>query len=193
MRRTRLILVAGLVIGSLAVCVVSLVLKRRSVCPIEVRFLGDMESTNSRTGLTFTGPTFWISNRTTKTLHVSPWTVQIQDGVNWTKQNYRDLTGGILLVPCAVQIHTLDFSSQLYPLPTNTWRLEINVAEKLSKAEGMAQTVRRYPGWVLQKYRTGNTNRNLLLLNPLGGTWYGHPVKVVSENVFEHRSPGSSP
>ena len=193
MRRARPILVAGLVIGSFAVCVVSLVPKRRSACPIEVTFLGDMESTNSRTGLTFTGPTFWISNRTTKTLYVSPWTVEIQDGVNWTKQNYRNLTGGILLVPRAVQIYTLDFSSQLYPLPTNTWRLEINVAEKLSRVEGVAQLVRRYPGWVLQKYRTGNTN--LLLVSPLGGTWtsYGHPVKVMSENVFEHRSPGSSP
>jgi hypothetical protein len=191
MRRNRLIVVAGAITGSLVVAVVSLVPQRGSLGPIEVRSVGNMESTNSRTGITFTGPTFWISNRTAKVLHVSPWAVEIRDGANWTKHDYRDLTGGLLLGPRAVATKTLDFSSQNYSVPTNTWRLEINVAEKLPRARAFLAAFEHYPGWLLQRYRTGDTN--LSRANPLkhfGATWYGHPRKVVSENVGEHRSPG---
>jgi hypothetical protein len=191
MRRNRPIVIAAAVTGSFVVGVVWLLAQRGSPSPIEVRAVGNMESTNFRTGMTFTGPTFWISNRTAKILHVSAWAIEIKDGASWTKRNYRDWTGGMVLGPRAVATQTIDFSSQLYPLPTNTWRLEVNVAEKLSRAEAFLVPIEHYPGWLLQRYRTGDTN--LSRANPLkhfGATWYGHPRKVVSENVGEHGSPG---
>ncbi|HTL59032.1 MAG TPA: hypothetical protein VL361_25390 [Candidatus Limnocylindrales bacterium] len=134
MRRNRLIVVAVALTGSLVVGVVLLALRGRP-CPIEIRFLGNMMSTNYRTGITFTGPTFWISNRTARVLAVTPWAVELKDAARWTKRDYRDLTGPICLGPSAAGTQTIDFSSQLFPLPTNMWRLEINVAEKLSRPD----------------------------------------------------------
>src|SRR5215831_7908618 len=45
------------------------------------------------------------------------------------------LGGDIVLEPRAVATQTLDFSSQVFSAPTNTWRVEINVAERLSRAQ----------------------------------------------------------
>jgi hypothetical protein len=188
MRRKRLIVVAGTITGLLVV-VVWLLLQHSGLCPVEVRFVGNMECTNSRTGMTFTGPTFSISNRTDKVLHVSPWAVEVKDGANWMKLDYRDSNGGVLLGPGVVATQTLDFSSQLYSPPTSTWRLEINVAERLSSAGAFVAAVKHYPGWWLQRRRAGKST--LSIANPLanlGATWYGHPRKVLSEEVGERRS-----
>ena len=144
-----------------------------------------MMSTNSRTGITFTGPTFWISNRTARVLAVTPWAVELKEAANWTKCDYRDLTGPICLGPSAAGTQTIDFSSQLFPPPTNTWRLEINVAEKLSRPEALLAVLQHYPNWLPWR-RSVNTNLyRMTFRNHLQATWYGHARKVLSENVGE--------
>ena len=58
------------------------------VAPIQVRFLGIVTSTSGLSARS--GPTFWISNTTSKVLCVSPWAVELKEGENWAKRDYRD-------------------------------------------------------------------------------------------------------
>lgn len=183
MRRHRLVVVAAAVAALLLFGLASLSRQHRGSPPIEVRVLGNVESTAS--GTVATNPAFWISNRTTKLLAVTPWAVQVKDVVDWTNLGYRGFT--TFLPPGAVATQTLDFSTQLYPEPTNMWRLQINVAEKLSRAGSLVAALKHYRGWYLQGRRVAGTN---FPYPPPGwrATWYGHPSKVLSETVGERPS-----
>jgi hypothetical protein len=193
MRRKRPLLIAGaiLALSGVTLFVVFNLHLNLPVAPVDVRFLGIATSTNNLAARS--GPTFWISNNTSKVLSIDPWAVELKEGTNWTKRDYRDFWGPVLLVPHGTISETIDFSSQLYPQPTNTWRLQLNVAERLFGLDAVVAPVAHYPGWLLQRYRTGDTN--LSRANPLRfarGTWYGHARKVLSEEVRERYTLTSS-
>jgi len=145
---------------------------------VGVTFVGSDEFNNS--GAARSGPIFWVTNHTSKGLCVRPWTVEIREGTNWTKWDYHGPP--VFIGPHAAAYETIDFSSQQFQWPTNTWRLTVSVAEKLAGVPAFLAKIRHYPGWLRQR------SNFFSMPNPFtkGAVWYGNPRKVLSEDVPQH-------
>jgi hypothetical protein len=148
-------------------------LNLRSV-PVSITLVQSASNSGSHSQLTF-----WVTNHTAKVLCLTPWQVEIRQGTNWTKFQHRAPTA--FISPHAVADVTIDFTTQQYQQPTNTWRLTVNVAEQLSGAPAFLQKLKYYPRWLRLRSNTNFT----MLPNPFtkGSIWYGNPRKVRSEDI----------
>jgi hypothetical protein len=148
--------------------------------PISVSLL--QSATFGTNGIMLSGPRFRLTNHTSKALSVTPWTVQVCEGTNWTKRDYH--SPGIMLAPHAEAYLTIDFASQNYGPPTNTWRVELNVSEKLNRPASLFMAIKHYPDWLRHRRMKGQTNLSSQgLFKMLAATWYGYPRKVLSEEI----------
>jgi len=145
--------------------------------PVGMTFVGNPKPNDS--GDSHAQPTFRVTNHTAKVLCVTPWQVEIRQGTNWTKFQHR--APPAFITPHAAADVTIDFTTQQYQQPTNTWRLTVNVAERLSGAQAILQNLKYYPRWLRLRSNTNFT----MLPNPFtkGLIWYGNPRKVRSEDI----------
>jgi hypothetical protein len=75
----------------------------------------------------------------------------------------------------------IDFTTQQYQQPTDTWRLTVNVSEKLNGAPAFLQKLKHYLRW-----RGLQSNpRFSRMPNPFtkGAVEYGYPLMVQSEDI----------
>ena len=173
-----------LLLGSatfLAVAVTIAILAERTLnlppVPVSITLVPSAASTNSARSPF--EPLFWVTNHTSKLLCVTPWAIEVKQGTNWTKYDYH--APPVYISPHAAADVTVDFTRQPYQQPTNTWRLTINVAEKLDGAHAFLQKLNHYPRWLRLR---SNTNFNIVP-SPFtkGAIWYGNPRKVRSEDI----------
>jgi len=142
--------------------------------PVSITFAQSANNSGS-----LSQPTFRVTNHTAKVLCVTPWEVEIKQGTNWTK--FQHNAQHAFISPHAAADVTIDFTTQQYQPPTDTWRLTVNVAEKLDGAPAFLQKLKHYPGWLRLQ---GNPSFNMVP-NPFtkGAIWYGNPRKVRSEDI----------
>jgi len=119
--------------------------------PVGIVFKGSRDRYSN--GTHHSAPTFLITNRTSKALYVTPWTVQIRAEGNWTKYDHNG--PAVLILPHAAADVIIDFTAQQYPPPVGTWRVEFNVAEKMAGLPALLLRAQRYPRWLV---RRSNTN-----------------------------------
>ena len=143
--------------------------------PAGITFVGKP----SDSGDSHSQPTFWVTNHTSKVLCVIPWEVAMRQGTNWTK--FQHHAPAVFISPHAAAEVTIDFTTQQYQQPTNTWRLTVNVAERLSGAPAFLQKLKHYPGWL----RLQSNPKFKMVSNPFakGSVWYGNPRKVQSDDI----------
>ena len=170
----------------LAVATVALaILRERSLnlppAPVGIAFVGNREFNNN--GALHFGPTFLVTNHTSKVLYVTPWAIEVKQGTNWTKWDHH--APGTLIASHAAAYETIDFASQQYQQPTNTWRLTFNVAEKLAGIPEFLTKIKHYPRWLLHR----NNGKFVLMPNPFkkGAVWYGNPRKVLSQEISKQQ------
>lgn len=177
-----------LTIAVLAIATVTLTILRQRFLnlppgPVGIAFVGNGKFQNNE-GLR-SGPTFLITNHTSKVLCVTPWAIEIRQGTNWAKWDHRAPT--VFIAPHATAYETIDFSSQQYQQPTDNWRLTFNVAEKLAGVPAFFVKIKHYPRWLLHR----NNPNYIFGPNPFtkGATWYGNPRRVLSEDILQHQEP----
>ena len=175
MERKRILILAGGII--IIAGIGGSILARRdiSVRPAAVSaiYVGRGDFTNG--GILQSGPTFWLTNHSSKAMAVSIESVQVRNGTNWGRQDYPGAT--VMLAPSTGAYATIDFAFQQYAPPTNTWRIELRASEKLARPDAFIAAIRHLPlGW-----STLST-----LSKHCKATWYGHPRVVLSEEVEEH-------
>ena len=149
--------------------------------PVSAVFIEPNEFNNN--GGRDSGPSFRVINHTPRSLYFAPWQVEVRDGTNWTIQDYRNPQAPMPLAPHGNGHVTLDFRSQLFTEPTNTWRLRLCITERLVGGRAIFQAIKHYPAAWRWRHSTGNTN--VPLPNPFskGQTWYGNPRFVHSDEV----------
>jgi hypothetical protein len=184
MRKRRLLILAGGAIVAAGISGLGMwtVFPDPSSTPMSAVYVGRR---NFRNGETLqTSPTFWFTNHTSKALAVSIWSVEVRDGTNWTKQDYRSPHAApVMLAPSAGAYVNVDFSSQQEP--SNSWRLELRSAEKLSRLESAFKAIRYAPrGW---RHIHGTAMPARKLLDQMKGNWYGNAKPVLSEEVEEQQ------
>src|SRR5216684_673520 len=153
MPKKRILLFA--VIGLTTAILTTLILHEQPsslpAAPVGVTFIGMAGSTEN--GVLHFGPTFVLTNHTSRVLVVIPSKIEVRDRTNWKSWNYFAMPE--FLVPHGVAYETIDFVSQQYELPTNTWRLRMIVDEKSDGPGALLLKLRAYPIWL---WRRGNTN-----------------------------------
>ena len=187
MHKKRSVVLAGVAIVLAAV--IALAWLQRSLAippaPVSAVFIEASQSDDNR--VRHAGPTFRLTNHTANPLYFAPWQVELREGTNWTKLDYRNPQAlPVLLAAHADGYVTIDFASQLFAEPTNTWRLRLCITEKLVGARAILQAMKHYPASWRWRHSTGNTN--IPLPNPFskGQTWYGNPRFALSDVVQHH-------
>jgi hypothetical protein len=179
MPKKRLLLPAGAAVAAAIITLITLWGRSMNLppAPVGIAFVGNGEFDNS--GALRSGPTFLVTNRTAKALCVTPWAIEVRQGTNWTKRAHR--APPVFIAPHAAAYETIDFASQQYPQPAGTWRLTLNVAEKMAGAHALLLKIKQYPAWLRQR---GNTNL-FSIPNSFKQdvSWYGNPKKVLSGDV----------
>jgi hypothetical protein len=182
MSKKRFVTLAVVTTAVVAVLALLLLEKPGTLPPAPISVSLIQSATFGTNGNNLSGPTFRLTNFTSKILSVTPWTVQVREGTNWTKRDYH--SPGVMLAPHAEMYLTIDFASQNYGRPTNTWRVEINVAEKLNRPASLFMAIKHYPAWLQHRRRSGQTNLPTPgLFKMLAATWYGYPRKVLGEEI----------
>lgn len=177
MPKKRLFLLATVVAATVTMAILAERTLNLPSVPVSITFVGSAEPNNR--GGSHSQPTFWVTNHTSKVLCVTPWAVEIRQGTNWTKFDHR--APSVFVSPQTAANVTIDFTTQQYQQPTDTWRLTVNVAEKLDGAPAFLQKLKHYPGWLRLQSNTNFT----MVPNPFtkGSIWYGNPRKVRSEDI----------
>lgn len=183
MRRRNLRLYA--VIASIAVLGVGLILitsaLSRGPFPVSLSYIGNGTFTNA--GVVVSGPTFWLTNHTSKAMLVSLQSVEVLEGTNWTL--YGSPTSQSMLAPNANAYATIPFAYQQYP--TNSWRIRGVASEQLAGAAAALGAFRYYPRMLWHAYRTGVAR---IPWNPFTKRqiWYGHHREIISQVVVDAKS-----
>lgn len=155
---------------------------RRSACPICLSYVGNSSFSNNAAVLS--GPTFWLTNYTSKTLTVCLSAVEIQNGTGWTKcgSPFQVLS----IPPKQGTYATIPFAYEQYP--TNAWRLRGTVAEQLSGFAAALAALRSLPLALWSRYRVGLPP--VAPMNPFakGTVWYGNNCEIISDKVLDPKS-----
>jgi hypothetical protein len=125
------------------------------------------------------GHEFCLTNYTMNTLSVSVSSFQVREGANWSK--HACFSPMVVLSPSGTGRLTIDFSSQHCAAPTNTWRVELCVAKKLSRPEALTEAIRRFPA-VAQGVLKG-TLPSSYLIRQFGMTSYGDPRSLYTPEL----------
>jgi hypothetical protein len=137
------------------------------------------------------GTTFWATNHTSKALEIMVAAFEVRTGSNWMtlplqsqpmkfRAAGQPLTGHVLQ-PHVAAYATLNLTGQ----PTGvTWRLKVDVYERLSGLPGTAAHLQHYPSLMERRLRTGDTN---ISANPLSTkmTFVKNLGQVVSQEISE--------
>src|SRR5215467_133831 len=98
MRKERLFVIAGLVVGVAGISAIVLLGRPPHLRPdpVSAVYIGYWDARWNRRG----GPTFLLWNYTSKALSVSIGSLEVHDGTNWTRHYFRGCCGTTMLAPC---------------------------------------------------------------------------------------------
>src|SRR5262249_51652828 len=127
------------------------------------------------------GPTFWMTNYTSKTLTVDLW-VEVPDETNWTM--FGSPLQSLSINPKQGLYATIPFAYQQYL--SNSWRLHGTVAEKLLGFRAAFAALHRLPGALWARYVTVGLPP-AVPLNPFakGAVWYGESWEIIGGQVAD--------
>jgi hypothetical protein len=145
---------------------------------VSVSYFGNRQFTKS--GAVRTGPTFCLTNHTSKTLLVSLNCVEVQNRDAWIQCG--SLDHFLTLSPRGSAYETIEFAYAMYP--TNVWRVKGLALESHSGGASFVTAVRYAPLLLHERYIRGKTN---IVWNPFG-RWYGHHREIVSSTVLDPKS-----
>ena len=125
------------------------------------------------------GQGFLLTNYATKFLRVGVLSFQVREGAKWSK--HACFGPLIQLSPCGTARLTIDFASQSCAPTTDTWRVELLVAQRLSGAEALMQGIRQFPT-VLEGVLLGVLPPSHLI-QQFGVTRYGHTRSMFTPEL----------
>jgi len=144
---------------------------------VNVFYVGNGQFTNN--GTIQIGPTFVVTNSTSKNLIVHFARVEVKSHENWAR--YSEPAQLVMVSPGGSAYATIEFAHEMYP--TNSWRLRGKALERLGRIRSFFKAVRQ-AGLHRENWRRGNTG----ITSFITGTGYNPYFEVVSSIVQDPKS-----